>query len=264
METEDLKVLIVQPDLAWEDIDYNLSHIESLIENSENGFNVILLPEMFSTGFTGNATSLAEPVNGKTMERVKAWAKKFNSLVMGSFIATDHERYYNRGFAVTPDGLSRFYDKRHLFFGTEKKHFSAGNKKLIFNYKGWNIALVICYDLRFPVWTRNQNLEYDVLVCVAEWPVSRQNVLETLTMARAIENQCYTFMCNRIGSDNNFLKYIGGSQAVDFNGRLIERLEDGKEQARIVTVQKYPLLSNREKAPVWQDAETFELLSLGV
>ena len=134
MEAEDLRVLIVQPDLAWEDIDYNLNHIEKLIEGADSGFNVILLPEMFSTGFTGNATALAEPVNGKTMQRVKRWASRFNSLVMGSFIAVDGERYYNRGFAVEPDGTTRFYDKRHLFFGTEKKHFTAGESKLIFNF----------------------------------------------------------------------------------------------------------------------------------
>lgn len=259
METEDLRVLTVQPDLAWEDVDYNLNHIESLIEGAESGFNVILLPEMFSTGFTGNAVELAEPVDGKTMQRVKDWALRFNSLVIGSFIAVDGDKYYNRGFAAEPDATIHFYDKRHLFFGTEKKHFTAGRDKLIINYRGWNIALFVCYDLRFPVWTRNKGLEYDVLMCVAEWPVSRQNVLETLTMARAIENQCYTFMCNRVGSDSNFLKYIGGSQAVDFNGKLIDRLEDGKEEARIITVQKYPLESNREKAPVWKDAEAFSI-----
>lgn len=259
MDAEDLKVLVIQPDLAWEDIDYNLSHIESLIEGAESGFNVILLPEMFSTGFTGNAVELAEPTNGRTMSRVKAWAARYNSLVTGSFIASDGGRYYNRGFAVTPDGAARFYDKHHLFFGTEKRYFTPGTERLIFNYLGWNIALFVCYDLRFPVWVRNRNLEYDVIFCVAEWPVSRQNVLETLTMARAIENQSYAFTCNRVGSDSNFLKYIGGSQAVDYNGKLIDRLEDGKEEARIITIKKYPLISNREKAPVWKDAEAFRI-----
>lgn len=260
MECEDLKVLVVQPDLVWENIDANLSKVENLIAGATEPFNVILLPEMFSTGFSGNAIALAEPVNGKTMSRVREWAAKYNSLVVGSFIAEDSGLYYNRGFAMMPNGTCHYYDKHHLFFGMEKKNFTAGNKKLIFNYLGWNISLVVCYDLRFPVWIRNKNLEYDVLFCVAEWPSSRQSVLETLTVARAIENQAYTFTCNRVGSDTNFLKYIGGSQAVDYNGKVIDRLRDGQEEARVITVRKYPLESNREKAPVWRDAEAFEII----
>ncbi len=259
-QLEELNVLVVQADVKWEDIDANLNHFEELIANSGESFNVVLLPEMFSTGFSGNAQQLAEPTTGKTILRIKDWAKRFDSLVVGSYIAEDGGLYYNRGFAIEPDGTSHYYDKHHLFFGWEKEFFAPGKERLIFSYKGWNISLVICYDLRFPVWLRNQNLEYDVMFCVTQWPVSRQQILETLTQARAIENQAYMVSCNRIGIDGNMIKYIGGSQAVDFNGKIIDRLADSTEEAKVITLKKYPLTSNREKAPVWEDSEIFKIL----
>lgn len=255
----DFKVLVLQTDIVWEDIEANLNNVESLIKNTTEEFNVILLPEMFSTGFSANAQAIAEPTDGRTINRVKEWAKTYDSLVIGSYIAEDGGLYYNRGFAIEPDGTAHYYDKHHLFIGWEKQFFTPGNERLVFNYRGWNISMCICYDLRFPVWIRNRNLEYDVLFCVTQWPVSRQNVLETLIAARAIENQAYAVASNRIGSDGNNIKYVGGSQAVDFRGRIVGRCSDSTEEAKVITLSKYALESNREKAPVWKDAETFTL-----
>lgn len=258
-ESVDLNVLILQTDIVWENVDANLNHVESLIESSTEDFNVVVLPEMFSTGFSANAQQLAEPVTGRTMSRVREWASKYDALIVGSYIAEDGGSFYNRGFAVEPDGTCHYYDKHHLFLGWEKKFFTPGKGRLVFNYKGWNIALFVCYDLRFPVWIRNNKLEYDAVFCVTQWPVSRQNVLETLTSARAIENQAYVVTCNRVGEDGNMMKYIGGSQVVDFNGKILDRFVDNEETAKVVTIKKYPLLSNREKAPVWRDAESFTM-----
>lgn len=256
-EAEDLKVLILQTDIVWEDIEANLSNVEALIAKTTDEFNVIVLPEMFSTGFSGNAQGLAEPTSGKTINKVKEWAAEYDSLVIGSYIAVDDGKFFNRGFAIEPDGTQHYYDKHHLFFGWEKKFFTPGTDRLVFPYKGWNLALFICYDLRFPVWLRNRNLEYDVLFCVTQWPVSRQGILETLTVARAIENQSYVVSCNRVGADGNYIKYIGGTQVADYNGKVLARLTDSIQESRVVTLKKYPLLSNREKAPVWQDADSF-------
>lgn len=258
-DAEELKVLILQTDIVWEDIDANIKNVEALLSESVDEFNVVVLPEMFSTGFSDNAQQLAETTDGRTMSKVKEWAAKYDSLIVGSFIAVDGGKFYNRGFAIEPDGTEHYYDKHHLFLGWEKMFFEPGKDRLIFNYRGWNIALFICYDLRFPVWIRNRNLEYDVLFCVTQWPVSRQGILETLTVARAIENQAYVVSCNRVGADGNYIKYIGGSQVADYNGKVLARLTDSTQEGRVVTIKKYPLLSNREKAPVWKDAEAFSI-----
>lgn len=241
-------------DIAWEDVDANLKHTEELLQNLQES-DIVVLPEMFSTAFSTSAIQLAESIDGPTLTTVCKWAKKYNSLFIGSFIAQENQKFYNRGFAVFPDGKKLFYDKRHLFFGGEEKFFTAGDKHLIFNYHGWNISLAICYDLRFPVWLRNKNLEYDLLILVAEWPTNRQFVFDNLLIARAIENQSYVCGCNRVGKDGNYLKYQGGSACIDFQGRLIGKLEDNKEEIKRFTIEKYPLESNREKAPVWKHAD---------
>jgi len=256
---EELKVLILQTKIVWEDKKANLLHIEELISGVSDEFNVVVLPEMFSTGFSSDAQMLSESTSGETISKLKELSAKYNSLFIGSYIAEDGGLYFNRGFAIEPNGECHFYDKHHLFFGWEKIFFTPGKERLIFNYMGWNISLVVCYDLRFPVWVRNKNLEYDVLFCVTQWPQSRQNVLETLVSARAIENQSYVVACNSVGTDGNLIKYIGGSQVVDFNGKSIGRLTDSTEEAKVVTIKKYPLHSNREKAPVWRDAENFTI-----
>lgn len=241
-------------DIAWEDVNANLKHTEELLKGLEVS-DIVVLPEMFSTAFSTSATQLAEPIDGPTIRAVSLWAKQYDSLFIGSFIAEENGKFYNRGFAVFPDGKKLFYDKRHLFLGGEEKFFTPGEKELIFNYHGWNINIAICYDLRFPVWLRNKNLKYDLLILVAEWPANRQYIFDNLLISRAIENQAYVCACNRIGKDGNFLSYTGGSTCIDFKGKIIGRLEDNKEEIKRFTIEKYPLESNREKAPVWKHAD---------
>lgn len=257
--SEQLRISLVQADIAWEDTAANLAHFSELLQQLPNT-DIVVLPEMFSTAFSSNAIELAETVHGATLTAVRQWADHYQCAFVGSFIAQENNRYYNRGFFVQPDGTTHFYDKRHLFFGGEETYFTAGNKNTIVAYKGWNIALSICYDLRFPVWLRNDQLKYDILMVVAEWPTNRQYIFEHLLVARAIENQAYVCACNRIGKDGNHLQYCGGSQVIDYRGRVIERLTDHAEEIKTVVIEKYPLESMREKAPVWKHADTFTLL----
>ena len=165
---------------------------------------VVILPEMFSTGFSMNSKELAEPVSGETITTLKQWATEFQLAIAGSYIASDKGEYFNRAFFLTPAETDHYYDKRHLFrMGQESEHFSAGNGRVIIPYHGWNICLLVCYDLRFPVWSRNVNNEYDLLVYVASWPVQRRQAWDVLLRARAIENMCYVCGVNRIGTDGH-------------------------------------------------------------
>lgn len=259
MTAQNLEVCLVQSDIVWEDISANLSHTQDLLQRLDHPVDIIVLPEMFSTGFSSNAIDLADTCNGDTLCKVKAWAATYQSLVMGSFIATENGKYYNRGFAVYPDGKTLFYDKKHLFFGGEKTYFTPGHEQLVLDYKGWKLGFCICYDLRFPVWLRNYQLRYDALFCVAEWPNSRQRMLEYLSVARAIENQAYLCLCNRVGSDGNFFQYTGGSQCIDYKGKVLFRCNDNQEQLGCFTLERYRLESYREKAPIWMDADPFSL-----
>lgn len=260
METaQQLRISIVQADIAWEDTHANLAHFDSLLTTLPPT-DVVLLPEMFSTAFSSNAQALAEPTNGTTMQTVLGWAKKYQCAFIGSFIAVEQGKYYNRGFLVEPNGTTHFYDKRHLFIGGEETYFTPGQAPLIVSYQGWNIALCICYDLRFPVWLRNYHLKYDLLAVIAEWPTNRQYIFDHLLIARAIENQAYVCACNRIGKDGNHLQYQGGSQVIDYRGRVIQRLTDHTEEIKTVCLERYPLESMREKAPVWKHADAFAIL----
>ena len=241
-------------DVIWEDINANLYHVEELLKKLPES-DIVVLPEMFTTAFTICATSLAETNNGPTMQTVSKWAKHYNSLFIGSFIAKEGECYYNRAFAVFPDGNKVFYDKRHLFLGGEERIFTAGKESLVFNYEGWNINLAVCFDLRFPTWLRNKDLKYDLLILVAEWPTNRQFAFDTLLLARAIENQSYVCACNRVGKDNNHLSYSGGSVCIDYKGRVIDKAEDSKEEIRTFTIDKQPMVKFREKFPFWKSAD---------
>ena len=244
----------MQMDVVWEDINANLNHVEELLKDLPDT-DIVVLPELFSTAFTMSAPALAESSDGITMQTVSKWAKNYNCLFIGSFIAEENGNYYNRGFAVFPSGEKLFYDKRHLFIGGEERIFTAGKEPLIFQYEGWNINLAICFDLRFPTWLRNKNLKYDLMIIVAEWPVNRQFAFDTLLTARAIENQSYVCACNRVGKDNNHLRYQGGSVCIDHKGKVLGRLEDNKEEIRTFTIDKLPMERFRELAPFWKQAD---------
>lgn len=257
-KNDQLRISLVQADIVWEDIDANLAHFDKLLSQLPPT-DVVLLPEMFSTAFSSRAQSLAEPIEGKTLQQVKAWAKQHQCAFIGSFIAAEGDLYYNRGFFVKPDGDTTYYDKRHLFLGGEETNFTPGTSFPIISYKDWNIALCICYDLRFPVWLRNTKLRYDMLAVIAEWPSNRQYIFEHLLVARAIENQAYVCACNRVGKDDNHLQYTGGSQVIDYRGRVIERLTDHQEEIKTIVLEKEPLLNMRQKVPIWRHADSFEI-----
>jgi predicted amidohydrolase len=253
-----LKVTILQYNIAWEDKEANFASVERLLSASGQRHDLIVLPEMFSTGFSMESARLAEDTSGKTMQWVKALAQQFDAAICGSFIAKDEDQFFNRGFFVTPDE-QHFYDKRHLFrMGSEPEHFSAGKKRLIATFRGFNICLMVCYDLRFPVWARNVDNQYDLLVYVANWPQPRATAWNALITARAIENVCYVCGVNRIGTDGAKLNYAGDSSLVDFKGNILTHLQN-EEKITTTQLSKLALNAFREKFPVWKDADRFEI-----
>ena len=197
---ESIRISIIQTDIVWENKQENLRLLHEKLQSLRGITEIVVLPEMFTTGFSMNSRLLAEPVSGTTLRSLKNYAIEFHLSLAGSFICEEQGSYYNRAFLITPDGQEFYYDKRHLFrMGHEAEHFSAGSRKVIIPYNGWNICLQVCYDLRFPVWSRNVNNEYDLLIYVASWPTPRIQAWNTLLCARAIENQCYVCGVNRIG-----------------------------------------------------------------
>jgi predicted amidohydrolase len=252
----------VQAEIVWEDKSQNLSHYGRLLQAIAGKTDLAVLPEMFSTGFSMQAGRLAETVNGSTIQTIRYWAKEYDLAVCGSFLAKDNDSatLFNRGFFITPQGEADFYDKRHLFrMGEENKHFTAGHQPVIASYKGWNIRLIICYDLRFPVWNRNRNNEYDLLLCPANWPESRAQVWETLLKARAIENQSYVCGVNRVGKDGNGIPHSGHSALIDFKGKPVSEAPINTETVITETINRESLSDFRTKFPAWQDADFFEI-----
>lgn len=261
MQNEDtnLRVSLLQTDIKWEDKEYNLATLERYILELTGKTDLIVLPEMFSTGFSMNSRTLAEGVDEKTITTLQKWSTQYNVALSGSFIARDNGEYYNRGFFITPTETT-FYDKRHLFrMGDESKHFSAGDKQCIVQYKGFNICLLICYDLRFPIWARNVDNKYDLLLYVANWPESRIKVWNTLLEARALENQSYVCGVNRVGKDDIGLTYTGQSALIDYKGNKRVYLDTAIEQTATVEISKEELNLFRNKFPVWKDADKFTL-----
>ena len=255
-----LKISIVQTDIAWENKQENLRLLREKLHALRGTTEIVVLPEMFSTGFTMKSRELAEPVSGITVRILKELAADFQLALCGSFICSERSNYYNRAFFITPEGEEFYYDKRHLFrMGNEAEDFSAGNNKLIISYRGWNICLLVCYDLRFPVWSRNVNNEYDLLIYMASWPQARRLAWDTLLCARALENMCYVCGVNRIGVDGNKLIYNGGSVVFSAKGEVLASVPDGEEGIETVSLSLISLQQLRDKFPVWKDADAFRL-----
>ena len=258
----ELRVSLIQSDIVWENKQKNLEHYGNLLKTIAGKSDLAILPEVFSTGFSMHAEHLAETNDGLTISTIRFWAKEFGMAVCGSFLAKDDsDKVFNRGFFITPKEEAFFYDKRHLFrIGEENEHFTAGNEKIIIPYKGWNIRMIICYDLRFPVWARNSGNEYDLLVCPANWPAVRSKVWEVLLQARALENQAYVCGVNRIGFDGINVFHQGDSILLDFKANPI--VETELNQTSVVTgiLRKDDLEDFRKKFPAWMDADKFVIL----
>lgn len=254
-----MKVAILQSDIVWENPPANRSHFEVMINSISEEVDIIVLPEMFSTGFTMNPANVAETQQGETVLWMQSIAKSKNCAITGSLVIEENKKFYNRMVFVFPNGEIQIYNKRHLFsLAKEETVFTSGKEKVIVDYKGWKICLQICYDLRFPVFSRNVE-NYDVLLYVASWPKPRINAWDTLLKARAIENMCYVIGVNRIGFDGNDYEYVGHSQVVDFLGNyLVEPFEE--ENIKIMTLDKNQMLETRQKLNFLEDRDRFELL----
>lgn len=256
---EILSIALVQADLYWENVTANLASFEEKLATLQEPVDVIVLPEMFNTGFTMN-TALAEPMNLTTTRWMRQMAKQHHALVVGSFAVNEGGSFFNRLLCVRPDGTYVQSDKRHLFrMGEENNHYTAGNARLTFEWKGWKICPLVCYDLRFPVWSRNlQSDPYDILLYVANWPARRAHAWSTLLQARAIENQCYVMGVNRIGADGNGLEYRGDSVALDYLGEPVAMLTN-QETEKVVHISKAELTAYRQNFPALSDADDFEI-----
>ncbi len=254
-----MKVSILQSELYWEDRDKNLEMFTEKINSVRNKTNLIVLPEMFTTGFSMNPERLAEEMNGKTFHWMKEQAASANALLTGSIIVKEGDRHYNRLISMYPDGTHYYYDKRHLFrMGEENKHYTAGKEKLILHYMDWRIRPLICYDLRFPVWSRNRD-DYDMLIYIANWPETRRQVWRNLLIARSLENQVYVIGVNRIGKDGPGLTYSGDSMVIDPKGNIISHTEPHTESVETVELSLQSLNEFRKKFPVGKDADDFEI-----
>jgi len=256
---ETLNIAIIQTNLVWENPKQNRIHFSEKINAISESVDLIILPEMFSTGFTMNPYDFAETMEGETINLLKNLAKTKNSAITGSLIIKEGNKYFNRLIFVFPQGEIKTYDKRHTFtFAGEDKVFTAGNKKLIVDYKGWKICPLICYDLRFPVWARNTE-NYDLLIYVANWPKPRINAWNTLLKARAIENMCYCVGVNRVGFDSRGNTYTGNSSVYDCLGKKISIIKPKTETTEIIVLRKDKLIRNREKFRFLDDKDDFIL-----
>ena len=257
----DLRVSPIQANIVWEDKKQNLQHFREMIKPLANKTDLVIFPEMFTTGFSMRCRDLAESNSGETISLMKQSATEYNFAIAGSFIAEEDEKYYNRAFLVSPTGETFFRDKRHLFApGGEKESFFPGNDNAVINYKGWNIRLLICYDLRFPVWSRNINNECDLLIYVANWPHVRQSVWNILPAARAIENQCYVCGVNRVGKDGAGVYHSGSSLLTDAKGNVLSNYPENIEHVDTIVINKKELDDFRLHFPVWKDADHFKIL----
>lgn len=258
-----LKIGLIQTELHWQDPAANRQHFEPKLQALAKA-DLIVLPEMFSTGFSMASTTCAESMSEETVNWLQSQAKDLNTAICGSVMIQENNHFYNRFLMCAPNQAPIIYDKHHLFrMAEEQKHFSPGNTRVVFEFKGFRICPQICYDLRFPVFSRNQD-DYDLLLFVANWPASRRHHWRTLLTARAIENQAYVIGVNRIGSDGNIdsegknVEYSGDSGFIHPNGNWIADLTH-KDTQRMVELELDDLKQYRRAFPAWQDADDFSL-----
>lgn len=253
-----MRITLIQDIIHWAAKAENLQKAENQIASLSGKTDLVVLPEMFSTGFCIDKLDLAEEMSQETVTKLIYWAQKFNLAITGSFIAKEESKIYNRGFFVFPNGEIKIADKRHLFsMGGEDNYFSAGNKKLIVNYCGFNICLLICYDLRFPVWARNVQNEYDLLIYVANFPEKRISNWDILLKARAVENQAYVCGLNRIGIDGLGINYNGHSTLLDYNAVQLLNFPENEFSIQTYDLQLDNLNKFRKKFAFWRDADIF-------
>jgi predicted amidohydrolase len=255
----ELKIALIQSDLVWENPEQNRIHFTKKIVQISESVDLIVLPEMFTSGFTMNAEKVAETMFGETVVWMQEMALKKQTAIMGSVVISEKDNFYNRLLFVHPNGIIETYDKKHTFtLAGEDKVYSAGKNKLIVTYKGWKICPLICYDLRFPVWARNVE-EYDLLIYVANWPKVRVSAWNTLLKARAIENMCYCVGVNRVGFDDNNHEYSGHSAVFDVLGEKLDSIPENKEVIEIVILNKSHIKTYREKLNFLKDKDRFQL-----
>lgn len=259
-----LSISLIQTSLAWADKQANLSKFSDLMLPLAGKTDLIVLPEMFATGFITTPVSVAEPMNSGVMNWMKEQAAGLGSVITGSIAITENGRYYNRLVWMRPDGSFETTDKRHLFrMGNEHEHFEAGKENLVVVLNGWKIRPLVCYDLRFPVWSKNRysdgEYDYDLLIYVANWPASRSAVWKSLLCARAIENLAYCAGVNRIGEDGHGLPHSGDSRLFDFKGHVIWEAPPGEELVRTFSLEADPLHDFRNRFAVGMDWDRFEI-----
>lgn len=254
----ELKITILQTNLIWEDKVANLKMLDQKLDQI-SPCDLIVLPEMFTTGFSMNAIHLAEDMQGNSIQWMLQQAKKKQAVLTGSLIIKENEQFFNRMLWVQPDGTLEYYDKRHLFgMANESSTYTSGQKQKIVQYKNWRIALFICYDLRFPVWNRNSN-DYDLAIYVANWPAKRSAHWKALLKARAIENQAYVVAVNRVGEDANGFEHSGDSSVIDPAGQLLYQ-KAWDEESYSCVLHKKTLKEIREKLPFLADRDEFQII----
>jgi omega-amidase len=265
MKPETLRIALAQTDIIWKDKQSNFFKIENWLYDQKEALDLMILPEMFATGFVTDAHEIAENMEGETVKWMKKMAIEHKLALMGSVVIEEAGKYYNRLVWINRLGEISYYDKRHLFtYGGEHHHFSAGNQKLVVDLYGWKICPLVCYDLRFPVWSKNTveegNYAYDLLIYIANWPSVRAHAFRQLLIARAIENQSFVVGVNRVGVDGKGLYYQGNSTVLDFNGNHITEIAPDLETFEIVTISNSSLQKARESFPVGNDWDRFQIM----
>ena len=252
--TKDLKVTLIQTELIWEDVELNIAGFDHQIDGMNQDTDLIILPEMFTTGFTMNAENLAQGMNGDSIHWLQEKSRQKNADIVGSVIIKEGNKFFNRLLWAKPNGELCAYDKKHLFrMAGEEKVYHPGDKHITVELRGWKVRPFICYDLRFPVWTQNIANHYDMAIFVANWPENRSSHWKVLLQARAIENQCYVIGVNRVGKDGNGLSFSGDSSIIDPFGKILFQ-KSFDPCTHTATLSYSDLLEYRESFPVWMDA----------